>query len=212
MIKINLATRKGPGGRISSGSNPASVKGLTSLTLRNLEFIQLNQLPLRKIGVPIFIGFFASFMCDFYKENVMKKLEVILDKTNSEITQSRKEADKFKDYESIKKSLDGDETEIRIKLGTIQQLLTGRANSTNILVSLSNAIPQNAWMTEFKIDNGAVSLKGFALEFNQISDFMKSLSENAIFTEVDMKQTKQEKDDRSPLGMSVYFELTAKLR
>jgi hypothetical protein len=66
-------------------------------------------------------------------------------------------------------------------------------------------------LTEFRIEKSDLAFKGSALGFNQISDFMKGLNENAMLSEVELKNSQQFKDPS--LGVeTATFELKAKRR
>jgi Tfp pilus assembly protein PilN len=201
MIKINLATRKQSG---LSGEVKSQSIG------KKVNFDQLKDLPLRKVLLPVLVGIAASYYLESFKEEEIKKLDDVFAKVNQETTRLQNEVSKFKDIESIKTSLDEDEVVIRTKLETIQKLIEDRGSSYRVLTALSNTLPKNIWLTEIRMEKTEVELVGMSLDLNHISDFMKGLEENAFFTGVELKGTRQVRDT-SGVDAST-FELKAKRR
>jgi len=79
-----------------------------------------------------------------------------------------------------------------------------------VLVSVSEVIPPEVWLVTFDVEGKKVTFRGGAVGFNQISDFMRSLSGSAYFTNLNLVQTQQEK---LPTGLEVTtFELKAMKR
>lgn len=207
MIKINLASRKGPSSGGALGGTRLTMVGLARAA-PSLE--QLKGLPIRKITIPLIIGFAASYTVDNLKEQDIAEMNVALDKVNAERPALLAQTNKMKAAEETKKTLETDESTIRIKIDTIQKLIAGRTTPPKLLMALSTAIPKDVWLSEFQLKSADIKLKGYSLGFNQISDFMKNLNENAYFMDLGLKTTQQVKDES---GAEVaYFELAAKRR
>ena len=183
MIKINLALRKQAGeGDPAKGGAAGKVK-----------LDALKGLPIRKIAIPLIVGVVASYLLDNYKEEEVHKLDLVVTKLNNEGAKYMSDAAKFKDFEPVKKQLDLDENLIRIKLDVIRKLTNGRAPQSKFLIAISNAIPAEVWLNDFKVEKNDVTFKGLALGYGQISDFMKALNSDAFFSGIELKNSQQEK-------------------
>lgn len=202
MIKINLAAKKQS---VPGGGDPKAKSSGGSFGKIDLD--KFKELPIRKVALPIIVGAFASYYLDSYKETTLSQMQAFLDKTKVENAKLQSRMSEFKSYDEMKKSLDEDEEVIRTKLDTIQKLLANRTSSTKILTSISNAIPKDVWLEEFRVLKTDILLKGSASEFNQISDFMKGLTESAFFYDVDLKGSQT----RDTVGVAG-FEIGAKRR
>lgn len=207
MIKINLASRMNsePVGS-NGGAFNSSMFGLDRLDVE-----QLKDLPIKKLLLPIIIGFLASNGLESFKNDSINQLDKVLKKQSEQNKKLQTESSKFKSYESVKATLDEDESTIKTKLDTIKKLIEGRAMPLKILLGVVSAIPKDAWLTQLSLDSSKLNLKGSVFEFNQISDFMKSLSENSIFSDVNLSKSEQHKDQSSGLNYA-NFEFDLKRR
>lgn len=223
MIKINLATRK-QSASVSSEKKSASVGGGLSALLAKFKPSgggssagsgsssgkeALAALPLRRLVLALALCAGGYFYLEDLKEEELKGWDDKVKVVSSENEKLKKELQKTKEYASIKKSIDADELLLKNKIGVIQTLLKGRQAPHEILLTLATSIPKEVWLKGVKIDNADVSLKGFAIGFNQVSGFMKSLNESAYFSDVRLQNSQQEKDDGKEIAA---FELAAKRR
>ena len=122
----------------------------------------------------------------------------------------KKELDDGKKYEEIKKNLETDERTIHQKLDAIDTLVSDRARPPKLVLALSSTVPKLVWLSELKVEAQDVVLRGNALDFNQVSEFLKSLNENAFFKDTKLVTTQQGTDES---GMeTAKFEISVHLR
>ncbi len=178
--------------------------------MRNIDLDQLKELPVKKLILPIVLSFVASFGLESRKEEELALVSAQHTKLISENAKLQSDLNKFKSYESVKKTLDEDGAVIKTKLDTIKALISDRGAPLKILVSFSSTIPKDVWLTEFKAGKTEIRLKGNALGLSQISDFMKSLRDISYFSNVDLVDTLQAKD-KSGSDLA-NFELNVKRR
>jgi hypothetical protein len=212
MIKINLATRKQSAGATADGRSftMGSFQLPAGLSKLNVNINELKDLPIRKLILPIVVCFGAMYMVESLKADDMAKVHEEAAKVTAEREQLMVAVGKLKGYEELKKSMEADEQVMRSKISVVQALIADRSNPPKILRSLSTAIPKDVWLSEFRAEEAEVSFKGYSLDFNQVSDFMKNLNESAYFADVTIRSTQQSKDE---LGADVAaFDLAAKRR
>ncbi|MDR3608023.1 MAG: PilN domain-containing protein [Oligoflexia bacterium] len=183
MIKINLAGRKK-----SSAFTAASI-GTATLSLRSIELSALKELPLKKALIPMFIAIIASIISSTLQDNELKKLDVELDSINAEKPKLQAAANKMKSYEDLKKGMENDEFVIRTKLETVRKLAQNRTETTKFLQDLSKITPPSVWLTGVSYDGSTIEIKGMAVNFRQISPFLKSLNENPFFQGLTLKDS-----------------------
>jgi Tfp pilus assembly protein PilN len=203
MIKINLALKKQSVAAVEGGGE----KGVKSATAA-LEGIK--ELPLKKIAIYVGLVFAANYLMQSTQEDELNKLDRKIARVNDENARLTAALGKTKQYEQLKASLDADETMIRQKLDLVKKLVDGRQNSSKMLLALSSGVPNEVWLSEFKVSDAEVRLKGLSSDFSHVSDFMKSLGESAYFGEMTLVNSVQDKDE---IGLGVTnFELSAKRR
>lgn len=204
MIKINLATRKQSG---VGGGESKAIKMAPTLTNINLD--QFKELPLRKVLVPLALAGVGYFLLNSYKEDEIRKLDAALGQMNAQNSTIQSEIAKLKSYEPIRKSLEQDEITIRTKLDTIKKLMADRSTPPRLLMSVANSMPKEVWLNELRLEKGQFNFKGTAMDYNQISDFMKGLNDNAFFSDVNLKDSQQVSDAKTDMAN---FEVMAKRR
>ncbi len=207
MIKINLATKK----QSQAASPESKSAGLSMPKLDAGAFGELLKTPkIRQLALFVVAGFALSFVLQSYKQEELNKLDVEMQRLTGEQGKLKAEVAKTAGYEQIKKTLEEDELAIRTKIDTIQKLLADRSNLPRMMLNMSQVIPKEVWLTEFRVQSDDVSMKGYSLGYNQISDFMKNLSESAYLSDLKLGSTQASRDET---GSEVaQFELDAKKR
>lgn len=223
MIKINLATRK-QSASVSSEKKSAGGRGGLTAFLSKLRLSSggtsesggsssgkeaLEALPLRRLVLALALCAGGYFYVEDLKEEEIKGWDDKVNVVSADNEKLKKDLQKTREYASIKKSIDADELLLKNKTGVIQTLLKGRQAPHEILLTLATSIPKDVWLKGVKIENADVSLKGFAVGFNQVSGFMKALNESAYFSDVRLQNSQQEKDDGKEIAA---FEFAAKRR
>jgi Tfp pilus assembly protein PilN len=75
-----------------------------------------------------------------------------------------------------------------------------------MLVTLSQTIPSDVWITQFSVKDSLIEINGSARDYGLISDFMQKLGDSAHYKDLTLKSTDQERS-----GSEVAtFELAAK--
>jgi Tfp pilus assembly protein PilN len=206
VIKINLAKRRMMMMAAESGKPADQVAGV--LSRLNLE--QFKELPIQKFAVPAAIALAASLALDSYKEDQMKKIMGQINKAKEDTKNLQSKVAGYKTYDTLKKALDEDELLIKTKLDTIHTLIANRSDPPKLLRGIAASIPRDAWLTDLKVQDADVSIKGESYGFGQISDFMKILTDHPLVGKVELKASKQVKD--KDYGEIAGFELSLKRR
>ena len=191
MIKINLATRKQSASATGTAIGPT---GIANLFKFNSVVDGMKDLPVREIALYVVMGTVGYFVADEFKVDQLKEATDQVTKVDEEKKKLQGEIVKLKGLDAVKAALEGDETVIRTKIETIQKLIAGRQIPPKILTTLSSGIPQEVWLSDLRIQESEVSIKGSSYGFNQISDFMKNLSDSAYFKDLKLLGTQQNKD------------------
>jgi Tfp pilus assembly protein PilN len=215
MIKINLASKKqsvvatgaapeagGRGGRMGTLFNSVD-PGQLGDALRDLP---LRQKILPSVGLCVALIYISST----WQGQKIAEQEKELAQLEERQMRLKGDFGKTRGYDQLKKTLDEDERMIRTKIETIQKLIADRQTPPKLLLTLSSTIPEEVWINEVKIEKGLVRLKGNSFGYNQVSDYMKNLSESAYFTDLTLVGTKVVKDETGASNPA--FEISAKRR
>jgi hypothetical protein len=194
VIRINFAARKQTGGGGGGGGTKTGtiITGfdLSNISRFKVDFEALKELPLKQSLLPVVVGVLAGYALESYKESEISKLDKSIEEVNILKPKLQEDIAKLKNYEQLKKSLDGDEALIRGKIETIQKLIAGRSSPAKLLGGLSTAIPKEVWLSEFQIAESQINIQGYSLDLGHISDFMKSLGENTLISDLVLKNTR----------------------
>jgi Tfp pilus assembly protein PilN len=206
MIKINLALKKHGVGIIPREKGAGfNFKGLSGGM--NTDFVKD---PLfRKFGLVVVVAIMATYLLDGFKDDELKKLDDLLAKTNEANAKIAAQLTKTKGYEGLKKQIDTDETTLRTKLDTIKKLILDRQIPPKLMASLSTGIPSELWLSDLSMDEKELRLKGYALGYTQITEFLKALGENEFLSDPKLVDSKQTRDSITGQEMA-NFELSAK--
>ncbi len=197
MIKINLALKKSSG--VSSGA-PSS--------LPSVDLSQLNTGPVRVLILSVLAIFGTNWAVQREKDALMQGLNQEEQQLGVKKKELQTSLSKTKQYDELKKALEADEKVISTKLETIMKLSEDRDGNVKTLQMVSQSIPAEVWLQGFKYSSSEILFKGGALDFNQVSDFTKKLSESELLAEVQQDSANNGKDDRG--APVVLFELTAR--
>ncbi len=204
MIKINLALRKqsptlmgaAKGGKPGTGGS------------KGFDMEILKDLPVRKYVAALLTCLIANYTLEFYEEEVMKENQVVLDQVTKENEKVKAQLKDVKKFEDVKKLLETDEKTLRTKIDVIRQLVAQRGSPPKLLMGIAASIPKDAWLTDLSVKEDNATFKGYAMGLGQVSDFMRSLSQNPFFKDLTLKSSTTSKDET---GLEVAsFELGAK--
>lgn len=180
MIRVNLAKRKRSA--ISSDSSPKS--RLSGLSL-NVDLGELRPV-LVSIGLSLGAMYVIQYLADSYKEDELAKVQSQIDQMNTEGRRLQTELTKLESFRSLKVEIERTEQLFLTKINTIEALLKGRKESPFLLKALSESIPQEVWLTDFKLQGAQFALNGRATTIDDVGNFIRQLSDSAFFTDVQL--------------------------
>jgi len=205
MIKINLATRKQPAAVEAKGT------GMTRLNL-NLGTISdfLKERSVQRFLLVLIVGAVAYGYNDYQKQELLDQQQTKLNELRATRTKLEQEASKMKALKEQQTELEAAQELIRTKLEIMTKLMSERGAAAKILRSLSNSLPAEIWLTDFRIKDNDVVIRGNASDIGQVPNVVKALQENAYFTDVALKSSQETKDESG--ARIATFEVGAKQR
>lgn len=221
MIRINLATKK----RISSGGSAGANQLFSGLSKgKNIDvqfvrdiFSQFSQLDdagtktaLSKLVSYLILGLIAWYGEAYYKDMQIQEIDALIHEQKTEKDSLNKRITALKKDEEEKKSLESDELLFKTKIEAINNLVAKRAAMMKVLVSLSEMIPNDVWLSEFEMKDSVITIRGFGMKFELISDFVQNLGRSDVFSDVTLKNTEVSKIESSSNESIPSFELYLK--
>jgi hypothetical protein len=199
MIKINLALRK------QASYVGAGVKGSASSAASfKANFVGVTD-SFRSILIPLLIGVFAHFAYEFYIDYANEMMMVDIKAFEEEKIKINTELTRIKGFESVKKDLERTSSTLSSKLELIQKLIQGREFAFKAMVSLSQSMSKDVWVTDVIETEQGWNIKGSGMDVGTVGEFMSRLSQSLYFRDVTLKSSVTEVS----AGKS-NFELTAR--
>jgi Tfp pilus assembly protein PilN len=170
MIKINLSTNK-------------------SHNLSNLGGIDLTGLKWKAL---IIIGV-LFFLPDY---TLLPAWEKEIEETNKTIEDLRREAGRLKKRVSQSQELEKQINELRAqeenlgqKLTAVKQAISYRKNPSSLLLYIAQNTPPELWLQELSIDGDTMLIKGEALSYQSVGNFVSSLRSSVFIRDANIVGT-----------------------
>lgn len=157
--------------------------------------IRINLLPKKKkifcVGRELVIGIATlmlliggGIICYCRLNSKISGLEGRIAETRREIEISKVEVEKVKKLKEEKK-------EVEKKLGLINDLKSKQRGPAPLLNQISLAIPDEIWLSSVSTKQNQLSLEGMSLTANNVANFMKTLENINVLTEIELDKTVQ---------------------
>src|SRR5690606_33952863 len=131
-----------------------------------------------KIVLPAAVAIGASRGVDYIQDKEINVLNEPVRALEQEEVNLRQQSTRNVEYKKLEEKLKNDEFEIRTKIETIQKLVAARKSTHELLLSLSQATPENVWLATFVVQGPNIQIEGSAIDFNVVSEFMRRLEES----------------------------------
>ena len=194
MIRINLASRKGPA---LSGAGATGGEGGTGLfsslggmfqrvggggTASSSAAVQeLTREVGLKILLVVLVYFGAQTALDSKREEELGVVRGEADTLSAEVARLDEAIGRMSQYEAEKKNIEDYEKVLKSKLDAISELMADRDSSARMFAELSSLLPKELWLTEFGVDGGRVRFKGSALNIEIATDFLSRVNSSPNF-------------------------------
>jgi Tfp pilus assembly protein PilN len=207
MIKVNLVKKRavatsGAGGKVDDLKSKINLDALRSVgqgggkTLAPLFY---------KIGIPAIIALSANYLYDETIQGIRDEQAKELAAVGEAKDKINKQLQKIKGFEAIKMELERNSMVIRAKMDTIENLIRGRDFTAKSMISLVQAMPKDAWIVEFSQMEKNYTIRGGAIEYTMVSDFMSRLGRTIYYKDVSLRNSSSD-----PTQKRVNFDLTAR--
>lgn len=187
MIKINLASRKGPAFAGGSAGGTDGGTGLFSSmggifqrmggggTGTASSSVAVQELA-REVGLKVLLVIVVYFGCQYaFDSKTQEELGIVrgeADTLSAEVARLDDAIGRMAQYTTEKKNIEDYEKVLNAKLNAINELMTDRDASARMFGELSSLLPKELWLTEYALEGDKVRFKGSALTIEVATEFL----------------------------------------
>jgi type IV pilus assembly protein PilN len=123
-----------------------------------------------------------------------RAVEDNLRQVNDQIARSRAEIAQLEKTIGEVKSITQDKKALEDKLKVLDTLKKARTGPVKVLDELSTLIPVRVWLTSWEEQNGLVSMRGQAVNYEDFSSFAAKLKTSKYFRDITIRKVSQKSE------------------
>lgn len=171
MIKINLSTAK------------------KAANLSNLGGFDFTKLKIKALILVIVIVYIPDFFVYSIWEEERQAASQVLQTKQAELSSLKRKVTQFQDFEKQIKELKAQEENLGKKLTAVKQAISEKKNPSTLLLYIAKNIPAELWLKELTIEDDTMTIKGEALDYTSIGNFVNSLRSSVFIKEANIIST-----------------------
>lgn len=162
--------------------------------------------------VPVLIAMVLMYAPDFF---LIPMWETELNEKNQELASLQTELSSLKRKVSQSATMEKQIRELKIqeenlgkKLTAVKEAISQKRNPANLLLYISKNIPEDLWLRELSIDDQAMIIKGEALSYTSVGNFVNNLRSSVFIKDANIKNTTstvRESDKRRIESFEIHF-------
>lgn len=171
MIRINLIQDKG------------------KLDLSNIGGLDLSTMKIKAVILAILLLYIPDFtlipMWNSEKDNI----QTVINTKNQELAELIRKVDEAQTYEQQIKELQAQEENLSQKLIAVKEAISEKKNPAALLLYIAKNTPEDLWLTELTIIGNELTIKGEALSYPNVGDFVSNLSSSVFVASSNIVRT-----------------------
>lgn len=171
MIKINLSNTK------------------KQVDISNIGGFDFTKMKIKAVLVVIILIYIPDFVLvplwDEEREAANQAVQV----KQSELTSLKRKVTQSQDLEKQIRELKAQEENLGKKLTAVKQAISEKRNPAPILLYIAKNIPSELWIKELTIEDEKMTIKGEALDYTSIGNFVNSLRSSVFIREANIAGT-----------------------
>lgn len=171
MIKINLSNNK------------------KQVDISNIGGFDFTKMKIKAVLVVIILIYIPDFVLvplwDEEREAANQAVQV----KQSELTSLKRKVTQSQDLEKQIRELKAQEENLGKKLTAVKQAISEKKNPAPILLYIAKNIPSELWIKELVIEDEKMTIKGEALDYTSIGNFVNSLRSSVFIREANIAGT-----------------------
>lgn len=171
MIKINLASNK------------------QQVNLTNVGGLDFTKVKIKALLLVIVLWYLPDFfITPMWQESLAQKNQE-LQELKRKLGSLKTEVNKAKDFEKQIQDLKIQEQALGQKLVAVKEAINIKKNPAALLLYVAKNTPANLWIKELSIEKDTMVIKGEALDYSSIGEFVSSLRSSVFIKEANIANT-----------------------
>lgn len=173
MIRINLSTAK------------------KQADLSNIGGFDLTKLKIKAIALVLFLLYVPDLALVPVWDKAYEDISAELDTKKKTVSGLKRKVAEAKNYENQIKELKAQEEALEKKLVAVKEAISFKKNPSALLLYIAKNTPPDMWIKELTIENDTLSIKGEALDYTSIGNFVQSLRSSVFIRDANVGQQSQ---------------------
>ena len=171
MIKINLSTAK---------------KQVDISNIGGFDFTKLKIKPLLLVIALIYVpDLFLAPMWETERTTIQQEM----DQKQAQLNSLKRKVAQSNDLERQIRELKAQEENLGKKLTAVKQAISEKKNPSTILLYIAKNVPESLWIKDLSITGDKMVVKGEALDYTSIGNFVNSLRSSVFIKEANIVGT-----------------------
>jgi Tfp pilus assembly protein PilN len=171
MIKINLSS---------------STKQLDISNLGGLDF---SKIKIKMLLIIIAISYVPDFLLYPMWETDLETKNQELTTQQTILNRLKRKVSQNQNFEKQIRELKAQEENFKKKLVAVKEAINEKRNPSTLLLYISKNIPKELWITDLNIDSNTMTIKGEALDYISIGNFVTSLKSSVFIKDANIQNT-----------------------
>jgi Tfp pilus assembly protein PilN len=192
MIKINLTTTQ------------------KQADLSNVGGFDFTKLKFKAVGLVLVLIYVPDFFLLPMWEEDMNTKQSELQTLQGEVNSLKRKVSQSATYEKQIRELKAQEDNLVKKLTAVKEAISLKRNPSNLLLYISKNMPSELWIKELSIDRQTMMIKGEALSYSSVGNFVANLKSSVFIKDANIKSTNsivRESDKKRLEVFEVQFEI-----
>ena len=171
MIKINLSNEK------------------KQVDISNVGGFDFSKIKIKALLLVIVIIYIPDFILYPMWEEEKTVATQEIDAKQARLSSLKRKVTQSEDLEKQIRELKAQEENLGKKLTAVKQAISEKRNPSSILLYIAKNIPAELWIKELSIDNEKMIIKGEALDYTSIGNFVQNLKSSVFIREANIVGT-----------------------
>lgn len=190
MIKINLSVAQ------------------KQVDISNLGGFDFTKVKIKAVFLAIIILYVPDFFLVPMWEDEFTQKNQELSTLQSELSSLKRKVSQSATLEKQIRELKAQEENLSKKLTAVKEAISLKRNPANLLLYISKNVPDDLWLNELNIDEQTMIVKGEALNYTSVGNFVNSLRSSIFIKDANIKNTTstvRESDKRRIESFEIQF-------
>jgi Tfp pilus assembly protein PilN len=171
MIKINLSNAK------------------KQVDISNIGGFDFTQLKIKAVLLVIVLIYIPDFVLVPIWEEERNSVNQVIEAKQAELSSLKRKVSQSQDLEKQIRELKAQEEGLEKKLAAVKQAISEKRNPAPILLYIAKNIPNELWIKELDINQEEMIIKGEALDYVSIGNFVNALKSSVFIRDASITST-----------------------